>query len=36
MEYINEITINEAVVHILDNNSEEAILNEYKLDLNEE
>ncbi|MCY6372429.1 nucleoid-associated protein [Clostridium ganghwense] len=36
MEYINEVTINEAIVHILDNNSEEAILNEYKLDLNEE
>lgn len=36
MEYINEITINEAVIHVLDNNSEEAILNEYKLDLNEE
>ncbi|MCY6369559.1 nucleoid-associated protein [Clostridium ganghwense] len=36
MEYINEITINEAIVHILDNNSEEAILNEYRLDLNEE
>lgn len=36
MEYINEITINEAVIHVLDNNSEEAILNEYKLDLNED
>lgn len=36
MEYINEITINEAVVHVLDNNSDEPILNEYKLDLNEE
>lgn len=36
MEYINEVTINEAVVHILDNNSDEPILNEYKLDLTEE
>ena len=36
MEYINDITINEAVVHILDNNSEEPILNEYTLQLNEE
>lgn len=36
MEYINEITVNEAVVHVLDNNSEEPILNEYKLNLNEE
>ncbi|MCY6483192.1 nucleoid-associated protein [Clostridium aestuarii] len=36
MEYINEITINEAVVHILDNNSDEPVLNEYKLELNEE
>ncbi|QGU96082.1 nucleoid-associated protein [Clostridium bovifaecis] len=36
MEYINEININEAVVHVLDNNSDEPILNEYKLDLNEE
>lgn len=36
MEYINDITINEAVVHVLDNNSDEPILNEYTLDLNEE
>ncbi|KOA20775.1 nucleoid-associated protein NdpA [Clostridium homopropionicum DSM 5847] len=36
MEYINDITINEAVIHILDNNSDEPILNEYTLDLNEE
>ncbi|MFL0246517.1 nucleoid-associated protein [Candidatus Clostridium stratigraminis] len=36
MEYINEIAINEAVIHILDNNSEEPILNEYYLELNED
>ncbi|MCY6958932.1 nucleoid-associated protein [Clostridium brassicae] len=36
MEYINDITVNEAIIHILDNNSDEAILNEYTLDLNEE
>lgn len=36
MEYIKEITINEAIVHILDNNGDEALLNEYTLELNEE
>ncbi|SHH29294.1 nucleoid-associated protein [Clostridium grantii] len=36
MEYITEISINEAVLHILDNNSDEPILNEFKLDINEE
>ena len=36
MEYIREINIREAVIHILDNNSEEPILNEFALDLNEE
>ncbi|MDP4144437.1 MAG: nucleoid-associated protein [Bacillota bacterium] len=36
MEYINEVTINEAVIHILDNNAEEPILNEYPLRLNDE
>lgn len=36
MEYINDITINEAIIHILDNNADEPILNEYKLNLNEE
>lgn len=36
MEYINDITINEAVIHILDNNADEPILNEYKLELNDE
>lgn len=36
MEYIKEININEAIIHILDNNSDEPILNECMIDLNEE
>lgn len=36
MDYIREVNIREAVIHILDNNSDEAILNEFALDLNEE
>lgn len=36
MEKIKEINIIEAVIHILDNNSDEPILNEYGLDLTEE
>ncbi|MDO5039161.1 nucleoid-associated protein [Clostridium sp.] len=36
MEYINDININEAVIHILDSNGGEPILNEYSLDLNED
>lgn len=36
MEYVNDINIVEAVIHILDNNSDEPILNEYKLDLGDE
>lgn len=36
MEYIKEVNIREAVIHVLDNNADEAILNEYQLDLNEE
>ncbi|BAQ12276.1 hypothetical protein CBB2_0166 [Clostridium botulinum] len=36
MEYIKEVNINEAIIHILDNNSEEPILNEYKLRLDDE
>lgn len=36
MEYIKEININEAVIHILDQNSDEPILNEFGLDLTEE
>jgi len=35
MEYIKEININEAIIHVLDNNSDEPILNEYALDLDE-
>ena len=36
MDYINEININEAVVHILDTAAEEPVLNEYCLELNED
>ncbi|MBC2581538.1 nucleoid-associated protein [Clostridium sp. DJ247] len=36
MEYIKEINLNEAVIHILDNNTDEPILNEYTLELNED
>ena len=36
MEYINDINIQEAVIHILDSNGTEPILNEYSLDLNED
>ncbi|WP_315121040.1 nucleoid-associated protein [uncultured Clostridium sp.] len=36
MQYINEVNINEAVIHILDNNADEPVLNECKLNLNEE
>ncbi|MBY6798127.1 nucleoid-associated protein [Clostridium botulinum] len=36
MEYIKQVNINEAVVHILNNNSEEPVLNEYKLRLDDE
>lgn len=36
MEYIKEVSISEAVIHILDNNADSPILNEYALDLNEE
>ncbi|MEW8994798.1 nucleoid-associated protein [Clostridium sp.] len=36
MEYINEININEAIIHILDNNADEPVLNEYPLELIEE
>lgn len=36
MEYVNDINITEAILHILDNNAQEPILNEYKLELNEE
>ncbi|MBY0756703.1 nucleoid-associated protein [Clostridium sardiniense] len=36
MEYISDININEAVIHILDSNGGEPVLNEYSLDLNED
>lgn len=36
MEYINEININEAVIHILDSNGQEPVLNEYSLNLDED
>ncbi|EJO5349051.1 nucleoid-associated protein [Clostridium botulinum] len=36
MEYIKEVNINEAVVHILNKNSEEPVLNEYQLRLDDE
>lgn len=36
MEYVNDININEAVIHILDSNGEEPVLNEYKLELDED
>lgn len=36
MDYVNDININEAVIHILDNNSIEPILNEYKLEMEED
>lgn len=36
MEYINDINIQEAVIHILDSNGEEPVLNEYTLELSED
>lgn len=36
MEYIKEIHINEAIIHILDNSSEEPVINEQYLELNED
>lgn len=36
MEYIREININEAIIHILDSNGDEPLLNEFKLDLGED
>ena len=36
MEYINEININSAIIHVLDNSVDEPILNEYPLSLTEE
>lgn len=36
MEYVNDINIEEAIIHILDNNGDEPVLNEYKLELTED
>ena len=36
MDYVNDINVNEGVIHILDSNGYEPILNEYKLDLQED
>ncbi|CAI3548150.1 nucleoid-associated protein [Clostridium neonatale] len=36
MEYINDININEAVIHVLDSSAAEPILNNYSLELNED
>ncbi|ATD55704.1 nucleoid-associated protein [Clostridium chauvoei] len=36
MEYINDINIQEAIIHIIDSNGEEPVLNEYTLDLNDD
>ncbi|EKX80608.1 nucleoid-associated protein [Clostridium botulinum] len=36
MEYIKEVNINEAIIHILDSNANGPILNEYKLRLDDE
>ncbi|MFL0245504.1 nucleoid-associated protein [Candidatus Clostridium stratigraminis] len=36
MDKIRDIAINEAVLHVLDNNSDEPILNNYMMELNEE
>lgn len=36
MEYVSDISINEAIIHILDINGDEPILNDYRLELNEE
>jgi nucleoid-associated protein YejK len=36
MEYISDINIQEGIIHIVDSNSDEPILNEYSLELNED
>lgn len=36
LEYVNEINLNEAIIHILDNNAEEPVYNEYTLELSDE
>ena len=36
MQYVNDINIQEAVIHILDSNGDEPVLNEYSLELNDD
>ncbi|MFT8313352.1 MAG: nucleoid-associated protein [Clostridium sp.] len=36
MEYINEVNLNEAIIHVLDNNGDEPVYNEYTLELSDE
>lgn len=36
MKYITDININEAIIHVLDVNGEEPVLNEYKIELDED
>lgn len=36
MEYINDISINEATIHVLDNNGDEPVVNEFELKLSDE
>lgn len=36
MDYVNDIDIKEAIIHILDSNGAEPVLNEYSLDLNDD
>lgn len=36
MDYINDINVNEAIIHILDSSGAEPILNEYELQLNDD
>lgn len=36
MKYVDDININQAVIHVLDTNSEEPVLNEYSLELDED
>jgi hypothetical protein len=36
MDKIRDISINEAIIHVLDNNSDEPILNNYMMELNED
>lgn len=36
MEYVNDININNAVIHVLDTNADKPVLNEFSLDLDED